>query len=202
MEKYVITISRQFASMGRSVAIELASQLQIEFLDRDIVEETAKRMNATIPQISREEEEIPSKFSYRMYPLGLGVPAVKDEIFKVQKSIIKDFAKKESCIIVGRCGSYCLKDEPHLLKVYTYAPADIRLKNCVELLGMTEKTALKTMTEVDKAREAYHKRYIPGYENAAIESDICINTAGFSIQDTAKLIIDAAEQKFGTKIRL
>ena len=96
MEKYAITISRQFASMGRSIAQELAEQLHIEFLDRDIVAETAKRMNASIRQISDEEEGISSKFSYRMYPLGLGVPAVKDELFKVQQSIIQDFAKKES----------------------------------------------------------------------------------------------------------
>ena len=88
MEKYAITISRQFASMGRSIAQELAEQLHIEFLDRDIVDETAKRMNASIRQISDEEEGISSKFSYRMYPLGLGVPAVKDELFKVQQSIM------------------------------------------------------------------------------------------------------------------
>lgn len=202
MEKYVITISRQFASMGRSIARELAAQLQIEFLDRDIVEETAKRMNATIPEISREEEEIPSKFSYRMYPLGLGVPAVKDEIFRCQKSIMEDFVRKESCIIVGRCGGYCLKDEPHLLKVFVYAPQDVRLKNCIEYLRMPEKTALRTMVEVDKAREAYHKRYIPGYVNAALESDLCINSAAYSIQDAAELIVAAAERKFGFPIHV
>ena len=44
MEPYVITISRQFASMGRSIAKELANELDIKFYDRDIVEETAKRM--------------------------------------------------------------------------------------------------------------------------------------------------------------
>ena len=102
----------------------MAEQLHIEFLDRDIVDETAKRMNATVRQISKEEEGISSKFSYRMYPLGLGVPAVKDELFKVQQSIIQDFAKKESCIIVGRCGGYCLRNEERLLKVYIYAPYD------------------------------------------------------------------------------
>ena len=168
MEKYAITISRQFASMGRTIAQELAEQLHIEFLDRDIVDETAKRMNATVRQISKEEEGISSKFSYRMYPLGLGVPAVKDELFKVQQSIIQDFAKKESCIIVGRCGGYCLRNEERLLKGYIYAPYDVRLKNCIERLGMTEKEAVKTISEVDKAREVYHKRYIPGFQNATL----------------------------------
>lgn len=197
MEKYAITISRQFASLGRSIAQELSEQLQIEYLDRDIVEETAKRMDATVPEISREEEEIGSRFTYKIYPLGIGVPSVKDEIFRVQSSIIQDFAKKESCIIVGRCGSYCLKDHPRLLKVYIYAPYEVRLKNCIERLGMTEKAAIKTIAAVDSARESYCKTYIPGYKNATFENDICINSGAYSIEEAAALIKEAAKLKFG-----
>ena len=94
MEKYVITISRQYGSFGRLVAKKLSEQLHIDFLDRDIVEETAKRMNTSVKQISREEEITHSKFSYLSYPFGLGTPDVSDEIFLVQQSIIEDFAKK------------------------------------------------------------------------------------------------------------
>ena len=58
MEQYVITISRQFGSMGRSIARELSEILGIEFLDRDIVEATAKRMGLPVSVISDEEESI------------------------------------------------------------------------------------------------------------------------------------------------
>lgn len=197
MDKFVITLSRQFASMGRSVAQELSEIMHIEFLDRDIVEETAKRMNASVPLISKEEEKDSSPFSYRMYPLGIGVPRVKDDIFKVQQNIIQDFAKKESCIIVGRCGGYCLKDYPNLLKVYVYAPEEVRLNNCVTQLGMTEKEAIKTLHEVDNAREHYHKTYIPGYKSATLDSDICINTGVYTVKQAAELINEAAKIKFG-----
>lgn len=197
MEKFVITLSRQFASLGRSIAQELSEQMKIEFLDRDIVEETARRMNASVPMISKEEEMGASRFSYRMYPLGIGVPSVKDDIFKVQQSIIQDFARKDSCIIVGRCGGYCLKDYPNLLKVYIYAPEEIRLQNCISHLGMTEKEAVKTLREVDAARENYHKAYIPGYKNATMESDLCINSGVYDIKQAAALIKQAAEIKFG-----
>lgn len=61
MEKYVITISRQFGSFGSLVARALSKQLGIEFMDRDIVEETAKRMNTSVKEISRKEEDIRSK---------------------------------------------------------------------------------------------------------------------------------------------
>lgn len=197
MEKIAITISRQFASMGRSIAKELSKQMNIEFLDRDIVEETSKRMNQPVSVVSKEEEDITSPFAYRMYPLGIGVPSMKDDIFKVQQNIILDAAQKESCIIVGRCGSYCLKNHPRLLKVYIYAPVEDRIRNCVERLGMSEKEAVKTISAVDSARENYHKTYIKGYMGATIESDLCINSASYSIEDAAKLIKEAARLKFG-----
>ena len=69
MEQYVITISRQFGSMGRSIARELSEILGIEFLDRDIVEATAKRMGLPVSVISDEEER------YEVYFLPEAVSA-------------------------------------------------------------------------------------------------------------------------------
>ena len=197
MEKYVITISRQYGSFGRLVAKKLSEQLHIDFLDRDIVEETAKRMNTSVKQISREEEITHSKFSYLSYPFGLGTPDVSDEIFLVQQSIIEDFAREGSCIIVGRCGAYCLRNEPRLLRVYIYARYEVRVKNCIEYFGMTEKEAVKAVTEADKARESYHKKYIPGFQSDTLNSDLCINSAFYSIEEAAELIKQAARMKFG-----
>ena len=117
MEQYVITISRQFGSMGRSIAKELSENLGIEFLDRDIVEATAKRMGLPVSVISDEEESMKSTFFRRQYPLGMGMSSLKDEIFYTQKNIIRDFAAKDSCIIVGRCADYILEDIPNHLNV-------------------------------------------------------------------------------------
>lgn len=197
MDNFAITISRQFASLGRSIAQELSEQMGIDFLDRDIVDETAKRMNKPVSFVSKEEEDINSPFAYRMYPLGIGIPSVKDDIFKVQQSIIVDEANKKSCIIVGRCGSYCLKDHPRLLRVYIYASVEDRLKNCIEKLGMQEKEAMRTISEVDNARENYHKTYIKGYKSATLDSDICINSGVYGIKEAAALIREAATLKFG-----
>ena len=81
--------------------------------------------------------------------------------------------------------------------MYLYAPYEVRLKNCVERLGMTEKEAVKTISAVDKARESYHKRYIPGYQYATLDSDLCINTGSYTVEQVAALIQDAAKNKFG-----
>ena len=93
MKQYVITISRQFGSMGRSIAQALAQQLNIDFYDRDIVEETARRMGLPVSVISDTEENAKSVYFRRIYPLGMGVPNLRDEIFLVQKNIIRGGAQ-------------------------------------------------------------------------------------------------------------
>ena len=195
MEKYVITISRQFGSMGRSIAHKLSEKMDIEFLDRDIVEMTAKRMGLPVSMISDEEEGAKARFWKRIYPLGSGVPSLKDEIFSVQSNIIHDFADKSSCIIVGRCSEYILRDEPNLLRVYIYAPYEKRLKNCTDILGMDEATAKRLIKEVDNARENYHKLYVPGYTNPFDNRDICIDSSRFGIEGTAKILEKMIREK-------
>ena len=73
----------------------------------------------------------------------------------------------------------------------------MRVKNCIEYFGMTEKEALKAVTEADKARESYHKKYIPGFQSDTLNSDLCINSAFYSIEEAAELIKQAARMKFG-----
>lgn len=196
MDKYVITISRQFGSMGRSIAHKMSELLGIDYLDRDIVEMTAKRMGLPVSMISDEEEAVKAGFFGRIYPLGAGMPSIKDEIFAVQKNIIRDFADKSSCIIVGRCGEYVLKDKINILRVYVYAPYEERLKNCVENLSMDEKTARKLIKEVDRAREQYHKIYVPGYSSPFDNRDICIDSSRFGIEGTAKILEGIVRDKF------
>lgn len=109
-EHYVITISRQFGSLGRPVARRTAEKLGISFLDRDIVEETAKRMGLLVSEIGDQEESAKNPYLYMKFPLGIGPQPIEDEIFDVQNNIIKDMAAKQDCIIVGRCAEYVLRN--------------------------------------------------------------------------------------------
>ena len=197
MEQYVITISRQFGSMGRSIAKELSENLGIEFLDRDIVEATAKRMGLPVSVISDEEESMKSTFFRRQYPLGMGMSSLKDEIFYTQKNIILDFAAKGACIIVGRCADYILEDIPNHLNVFVYAPEEARLKNCVENLQMDPQTAKKMMRDVDAARNRYHKAYIPGWQSVFDHKDLMIDSSRFGIGGTAKILADIVRNQWG-----
>ena len=194
-EKYVITISRQFASMGRSIAKKLAEELGIEFYDRDIVEQTARRMGLPVSTISDTEESANNIYYKRIYPLGMAIKSMQDEVFMVQQNIIRDLADRESCIIVGRCADEVLKDHPRLLNVHVFAPKADRLRNCVEKLGMDEATAKKTLPRVDKSRAGYHKVYGGGDEY--VNCHLMLNSSQFGIQASAHLLALIARDRFG-----
>lgn len=198
MKQYVITISRQFGSMGRSIAQALAQQLNIDFYDRDIVEETARRMGLPVSVISDTEENAKSVYFRRIYPLGMGVPNLRDEIFLVQKNIIRDLAAKSSCIVVGRCGGSILADMPNRLGVYVYAPYSQRLQNCTQKLGMDEATARRMIREVDRARELYHRRYCPEVKDVFTDHDLMLDSSRFGIEGSASLLAHIAQTLFET----
>lgn len=193
MKNYVVTISRQFAAMGRSVAQAMSDELDIAFYDRDIVEATAARMGLPVSEIS-DREDNHSRYFRSLYPLGTGMLSIQDELFQTQRNIIRDLAEKESCIIVGRCADVVLADKKNVLNIRVIAPYDARLKNCVEKLGMDEKTAKKMIERIDRSREQYHKEY--GGCELTKYTDIMINTARYGIEGAAEQLCSIVRQRF------
>ena len=185
-QPYVITLSRDFASMGRTIAQLLSQHLGCAFYDRDIVEQTARRMGLPVSIISDTEEAAHNLFYKRIYPLGTGVKSMQDEIFQVQKNIIRDLAAKESCIVVGRCADQILKDLPRVLNVHIFAPADQRLINCVEKLEMDPEEARRTIARVDRARALYHRLY--GGGDVFTNCHVMLNSSQFGVEGTARVL--------------
>jgi cytidylate kinase len=193
MDKYVITLSRQFASLGRSIAEEVSNNLNIRFYDRDIVEATAKRMGQPISTISKQEETNSSRFFKRKYPLGMGAANIQEEIFNVQTNIIQDLAESESCIIVGRCSNYVLEDYPNAFHIFIYAPYEERLKNCINILKMKPGAARKMLHDVDQARENYRLQYCKNISSLYDGYDLMIDSSRFGVSKTAKIISNLIE---------
>ncbi|MBE5982470.1 MAG: cytidylate kinase-like family protein [Paenibacillaceae bacterium] len=196
MEKFTITITREFGSLGRSIARELSQILGVEFYDRDIVEEVANKLNLPVSTVSNEEEKSRHSFLPRMFPLGTDEEYMQDIIFDVQKDIILNLAKKSSCILVGRCSDFLLEKEKNNINIFIYASYEKRLQNCVDTLGMTEAEAKRMILSVDKARNAYHKKYAGYLPNDPEHKQLMIDSSLLGVTGTAKLIAEIVHQLF------
>lgn len=199
MKPYVVTISRQFASMGRTIAQYMSQELEINFYDRDIVEQTAKRMGLSVAAVSAVEETSGSRFANRKYPLGIGLVSMQAETFEIQSNIIQDLAAKESCIIVGRCADSVLRDHPRCLNIYIYAPYEARLENCVKRLDMDEKTAKKMIADVDRAREVYRLRYCENTRSVLDHRHLMMDSSYLGPEKTAHILCGVVRETFETE---
>ena len=72
MSNYVITVSRQFGSLGRPIAQKIAHRLNIGYYDRELIEKAASIMNEDMREVSPLDENIHLPFANALFPLGIG----------------------------------------------------------------------------------------------------------------------------------
>ncbi|MGN0339201.1 MAG: AAA family ATPase [Lachnospira sp.] len=198
--RYVITITRQFGSMGRPIARKMAEMLGIEYYDRDLVDNAAKKLNLPVSIINEVEEKADSLSAnpfFRMAnPLGSGTTATQDKIFEAQQNIIKFLAEKETCIIVGRCADFTLSDMENAIHIYIYASYDARLEHCIKDLNMEENEAKAMIAAVDKARDSYHLNYTGYLPDDKAHKDILVNSSLLGVDGTARFLVELIKEKF------
>lgn len=196
MNKFTLTITREFGSLGRSIAKDLAENLGVELYDRDIVEEVARQLNMPVSAISNEEERSKHSFFARMFPLGTDEEYMQDIIFDTQKNIILDLASKSSCILVGRCSDYLLEHHKNNINIFIYAPYEKRLENCINILGMSKSEAKKMIASVDKARNTYHKKYAGYLPNDVKHKNLMIDSSILGVKGTSQLIAQMVRELY------
>jgi len=199
--KYVITINRQFGSLGRPIAKRLAEKLGIGYYDRDLIDKAAKALDLPASVIDEEEEKaeghVSVPFRTMLYPLGKGTSDMQDKIFHAQENLIRFLSENETCVIVGRCSDFVLLDRENSMHIYIYAPYQDRLKNSIEALKLSKDEAKKMIRDVDAARDNYQMHYA-GYHPYDIRyKDILVNSSLYGVEGTADFLADAVKRRFG-----
>ncbi len=158
MSKTIITIGREFGSGGRTIGKEVAARLGIECYDDKIIDEAAKISGFTTEFIQGIDEKARTSLLYNMVmSTAYGAPfrsnangamSLDAQVFFAQQEAILKLARK-SCVIVGRCADYVLKDEQNLLRCFVYAPLKDRLNRAVGEYGIDKYNAQKIVQQED-----------------------------------------------------
>ncbi len=207
MSKTIITIGREFGSGGRTIGKEVAARLGIECYDDKIIDEAAKISGFTTEFIQGIDEKARTSLLYNMVmSTAYGAPfrsnangamSLDAQVFFAQQEAILKLARK-SCVIVGRCADYVLKDEQNLLRCFVYAPLKDRLNRAVSEYGIDKYNAQKIVQQEDKSRRNRYNTYTDRIWGARENYDLMINSSIFGILGTCELIVKAAEEKYGT----
>ena len=162
MSKRIITVSRQFGSGGHSIAKAAAERLGIPFYDNELITEVARKSGLS-EEFIRENEEYASHSNSFLYQLAMstagsyGYPSVYQKLYEAQTKVIEELADKESCLIVGRCADYILREREDCLHVFIHAGNDQRAARILERYGETGKSIEQRIKEKDSRRRNYYR---------------------------------------------
>lgn len=205
LDKIVITIARSYGSGGKTLGELLAKDLGIPCYDRELIRMASDESGINEALFGKADEKKKGRSLFKTikpYSGGVLPPESSDfvsddNLFNLQAKIIKDLAEKESCIIIGRCADYVLKDRKDVLRLYFYATEEdclVRLKN---ISGEPEKELVKKIHTIDKHRADYYKYYTGNDWNDTRNYDFCLNTGSMSYEkliDVVKAYIEISRR--------
>lgn len=199
--KKIITIGREFGSGGREFGRRLSEALGIAYYDQEIISEIAKRTSLSEQYVQSIVEHRPV-FSFPIhigrsfYPTANPMFELSMAVYQEQARIITEMAAKSSCVIVGRCADYILRDD-NPFRIFVYADMDSKIKRCLEKAQegekLTEKEVKQQITSIDKKRAQYYAFYTGHTWGDKLNFDLCINTSHTAIKE----IVPAVAKLFG-----
>ena len=205
MEKYTINIGRQLGSGGRLIGEKLAERLGIACYDKELILIASKESGLCREVFERADENTrfaPTNDLSSWFSSILGGEyggdnfLCNDSLFRIQSDVIRRLANEQSCIFVGRCADYILRDRPRCLNVFISADFDDRVKRVSEMYGTNEVKARELIARTDKRRAGYYNYYSNKAWGVAISYHLCVNSSTLGVDETMDYILSFARKKF------
>ena len=178
----IITIGRQIGSGGSEIGMEVAKRLGIRCYDKQLIELACNYGELDQDVLEAAEEKRPNPFLYSVPrqmqndKTGRGI-AINDMVFNVQSEVIRQLAEKESCVIIGRCADYVLREQPGVTSVFIYADMNVRIACLME------------------RRRNYYECYTGKRWGAGASYDVTLNSAELGLDTCVDLICSLYERK-------
>ena len=196
-KKYVITITRSYGSGGLQIGKMLSEALGIPYYNEDIISKASEDSGIKTELFVKHDETVDNSFFKRMSSQGYKGDLLppsdpkftsEENLFNYQSNAIKEFAKEESCIIIGRCADYILKDYENVIRLFVHASEDTCISNVKLVHGFSHEEAKKRVEEINKKRKDYYEYYTKQKWNNAQNYDLCLNTESLSFETCVKIV--------------
>lgn len=204
---FVVNIGRQLGSGGREIGEKLAARLDIGFFDKELIN-LASEESGLCPEFFEKADEKPSQgiigglFGMRFPFISDGaIPATNclsnDALFKVQSDVIRRLASERSCLFVGRCADYILREHPRCVNIFIAASFEDRIARLCRMHSISEEAAEEIIEKADKRRAAYYNYYSFKTWGAAATYHLCIDSSALGIDGTVDFLEEFVKLKVG-----
>ncbi len=200
--KTIITIGRQLGSGGRTIGKKLAERLGIAYYDRELIN-LASKESGICGEFFEKADEKTSGGLLKAFAMGFSMNSAifqnndylsNESLFQIQSDVIRKVAAEGSCVLVGRCADYILRDESNCLNVFVTARMEDRIKRVLEYNNELKKNEVEEfINKADKSRSAYYNYYTDKVWGAAASYDLCVNSSYYGIEATVDYILTFLE---------
>ena len=203
-KKIIITIARQFGSGGREIGERVAALLGIPIFDKQLITDAAAKGSLNEDVIKTAEESAANSLLYTLamgsnvlgttMHFGYKMP-LNDRLFILQSEAIKEYASQGSCVIIGRCADYVLRDEENVLRLFIYGDLDHRKERVASRHPEIKSSQIiDVINKTDKRRSTYYNFYTGNKWGKYDNYDIAINSSTLGIEGTAQIIAASARK--------
>lgn len=201
-KQVVITISREFGSGGRVIGAMVAERLGIPFYDRKLIEMSAEKAGLAVSFVEDTEQKIKSKFLHSLAfggyhngaDLGSMQLSLPDKLFIATCDIIRTIADEGSCVIVGRCADYVLKERKNVIDIFIYADAEHKKERAIKEYGISPDKADAEVKKTNKYRANHYEYYTEREWGEKSNYHLCLNSGFLGVQNTVDIIVDAVNE--------
>ena len=173
---YVITIGREYGSGGRFIGKKLAEKLNIPFFDEELINHASIESGLSEDLLKEYDEKLDNMFSTSFMHDFNSETTFSQKVFIATANTIKNLASQSSCVVVGRCADYILKDYENLISIFICAPTEDKINRAVKYYGIDKNKALNIIKKKDTKRKNYYNFYSDKEWGKANSYDICINS--------------------------
>ncbi len=198
MEHMVITIARSYGSGGRTLGKKLAKEYGIKSYDNEIIRMASDESGISEGLFGEADEymrRIPifkktagEDSDGEVFPPDSDRFTSPENLFRYQAKIIRRLAEEESCIIIGRCADYILRDYENVVKLFFYASEANCITRVVAQQGVGEMEAIDRIEKIDRYRANYCKYFTGRSWNDVHNYDFCIDTASMDYDRLIRVV--------------
>lgn len=204
MKQFVIAIGRQLGSGGKEMAEKLACELGVKVYDKALLQAAACESGIDASLFEQADESGTTSLFGNFFSihgsmseyLSGGSCIDNDKLFEIQSEAIRNIAQEDSCIIVGRCAEYVLRNHPALFSIFITADRDDRIERVMRSEGLGRDAAMEYIEKNDKKRRSYHDYYATTHWGEAGSYDLCVNVSRLGIDGTVEFLKQFITKRF------
>lgn len=196
---FVINIGREFGCGAKRIGEALAKRLGVPIYDKELINLAARESGYSPELFERADEKerkgvLSSLIGYFRVPISgsyyTSDPLSNETLFQIQSDVIRRLANEGSCIFIGRCADYILREHPNTINLFFTADREDRLARIIERNGCTQEEAEAAIERIDAERARYYNYYTGGNWGHAAQYDLTLNTTRLGDEATLELVIE------------